>query len=158
MNELGAMLGRVMFTLREGTLDSTQLATRLSMSLLRVSRLVGLLRGLGYVQPSGSKWGIAVPVLTASDSGMVNAVLRLSREVMTDWLAQRHSAIQQQLAGLSAVKAGVPYGDMFTQIWHYLFGTANRILVERGLFADPYKRAAPGFIPAVWDSRLVQEP
>jgi len=89
---------------------------------------------------------------------MVNAVLRLSRDVMTDWLAQRHSAIRQQLAGLSAVKAGVPYGDMFTQIWHYLFGTTNRMLVEKGLFADPYRRAAPGFIPAVWDPGLVSMP
>ena len=41
-------------------------------------------------------------------------------------------------------------------IWHYLFGIANRHLVEAGLFADPYAstRNYKGAIPAVYELEL----
>ena len=37
-------------------------------------------------------------------------------------------------------------------VWHYVFGLANRQLVETGLFADPYAstRKYQGDIPAVF--------
>ncbi|NIR43698.1 MAG: hypothetical protein GWM93_07065 [Gemmatimonadetes bacterium] len=47
---------------------------------------------------------------------------------------------------------------MFTQVWHYLFGAANRILAEQGMFLDPYAgdRTQPGFVPAVWHDGIDQ--
>jgi len=40
----------------------------------------------------------------------------------------------------------------FYKIWHEIFGAANRILVEKGMFYDPYggSRKHEGYLPVVW--------
>ena len=48
----------------------------------------------------------------------------------------------------------------FYNIWHDLFGATNRMLVEAGLFADPYSEfyGAKGIIPVVFDESLYEGP
>jgi hypothetical protein len=45
-------------------------------------------------------------------------------------------------------------------VWHYVFGIANRTLVEAGFLADPYgpDRRHQGFLPAIWANGLAQMP
>jgi hypothetical protein len=71
---------------------------------------------------------------------------------MTEWLAADYPRIRDELADITPMRSGVPYADGLTQVWHYVFGAANRRLVEVGLFADPYEvwRKYKGFIPMVW--------
>ncbi len=75
---------------------------------------------------------------------------------MDAWLAANYQAVQAELSTITPLRYGVPYADVFTQVWHYLFGTANRQLVEARVFADPYSesRQYKGFIPVVWHGSL----
>ena len=54
----------------------------------------------------------------------------------------------------------LPFETVYTEVWHFIFGIANRVLVEEGLFADPYaeERKSKGFIPAVWAKGLSELP
>jgi len=87
---------------------------------------------------------------------MMDDVLRISRQIFSDWLAANYEPIREDLAGITPLRYGVPYDEVFTQVWHYLFGIANKRLVENGLLADPYApdRKFKGFVPAVWDWSL----
>ena len=84
---------------------------------------------------------------------MLDAVRAASREMMEDWLDANYEGMRGKLAELTASRYGVPYEQLFTQIWHYLFGMANRSLVESGHFADPYAeaRVSKAFVPFVFE-------
>lgn len=64
--------------------------------------------------------------------------------------------IRKELRGITPLKYGVPYEQVFNQLWHYMFAVTNRKVVEAGMFADPYDERRPyqGFISAVWSPSL----
>lgn len=63
------------------------------------------------------------------------------------------------MADLTPVRNGVPFERVYTEVWHFIFGIANRTLAEEGLFADPYadERRHQGFLPFVWSSDLTAD-
>jgi hypothetical protein len=76
----------------------------------------------------------------------------LSRGMLTSWLKQNFKQIEADLSNLSAYKYGQPLEPTFYKIWNEIFGAANRILVEKSMFFDPYgeSRKYKGYLPVVW--------
>lgn len=89
---------------------------------------------------------------------MVQDVVDLGREVMVPWLARNYEDLKTDLYETTPIGHAAPFEDTFYYAWHSLFGIANRILVEEGMFADPYDpgRKYQGFIPVVWHSSLYE--
>ena len=87
---------------------------------------------------------------------MARSILAIGNQVMATWLSENYPRMKNELQDLGFTRAGVPFEDGYTMIWHYLFGLANRELVEGGLFADPYApdRTYQGAIPAVYTLEL----
>jgi hypothetical protein len=100
-----------------------------------------------------------IPVFSLEDRPMVQNVIQKSREMLAAWLKKNFDSLKTELKDLSAYKYGQPFEATFYKIWHELFGAANRILVEKGLFCDPYgkNRKYRGFIPFVWNMRILAE-
>lgn len=65
---------------------------------------------------------------------------------------------EARLAQLTARKYGIPYRQLFAEIWHYLFGLTNKALVASGHFADPYaeERISKGMFPFVFNADLLE--
>jgi len=78
---------------------------------------------------------------------------------MTRWHEENYDRIVAALADLTPIRNGVPFERVYTEIWHFIFGIANRHLVEAGLFADPYSgnRRHQGFLPVIWASELTKD-
>ena len=81
--------------------------------------------------------------------------------MVQQWLADNHGALQVALKGLSSIKAGAPFDQLFTDIRHDLSGWTNDRLVRACVFVDPqgpYSRF-PGFVPMAWtpDIQLMDE-
>jgi hypothetical protein len=154
----GRGIGRILLALRQGATRIEQVCpTTASAEATDCEGEMGLLVATHYVTVLGDdRFALGVPVFTTSDQAMLNAALHLSRTVITDWLKQNYTSIQAELSGLTAVRQGVPYAAMFTQIWHELFGLATRELIVSGQIEDP--RAADvfwnGSIPVVWRAEL----
>jgi hypothetical protein len=87
-------------------------------------------------------------------------MVAIGREIMVDWHEANYARIRQALSDLTPIRNGVPFERVYTEIWHFVFGFANRTLVEEGLFANPYaeNRRYQGFLPVVWDARLAEVP
>ena len=79
---------------------------------------------------------------------------------MAAWHEANYARIRQALSDLTPIRNGVPFERVYTEIWHFVFGFANRTLVQEGFFANPYaeSRRYQGFIPVVWDARLAKSP
>lgn len=56
----------------------------------------------------------------------------------------------------TALRQGVPFECLFTQIWHELFGLATRQLVRSGILFDPAGRLVryKGSYPTIWRRAL----
>ena len=87
---------------------------------------------------------------------MVDAVLGLSRRILSDWLGEHVPEMRREMGSLTAMRQGVPFESLFTQIWHEIFGLATRELVSSGLLFDPSGPAmrTKGSYPVLWRQDL----
>ena len=152
----GAKIGRMMLALREGPKAAGDLARAAGTDEDESRLFLRLLSILEYVREKEGWYEARIPVLTGRDAVMTAELRAIGRRVMEQWLAGNYDRLAADLGGLSFTRSGVPFSEGFTMIWHYLFGIANRKLVEAGLFADPYDpgRASKGALPAVYDLDL----
>lgn len=153
----GAFAGAsaMMLALREGPRTRDALLA-LGGDAARAERTLKLLEALSYVAEEEGRYRAAIPVFTPRDAAMLDALRIRSREIIRQWLVRNHAALAADLSELSSVKAGVPLDQLFTDVWHDLFGWTNYRLVRAGLLADPYGPSARfvGFTPFVWTPDL----
>lgn len=85
--------------------------------------------------------GPAIPVFFWCEDGEpIGQVVEIVKETLLSTVTERFAALQADLAGLTALRHGVPFAETFNPIWHTLFGHTNRILAEDGFLADPAPR------------------
>jgi len=158
--DVTADVARVMMELGREALDAGALGERTGLEERKLGRILAFLEAAEYVEPHGEAWQATVLVLRGEDAAKVDAMVALGRKIMLEWHEANYDRVRETLADLTPIRNGVPFERVYTEIWHFLFGFANRTLVEEGLFADPYgeERRYPGFLPIVWDSGLAQAP
>lgn len=148
--------GDIMFALRDGPKTLEELAHFVGVATEAARALLTLLGGLEYAGKGEEHFHALAPVLSERDGALVRQLRRIGWESVDAWLQNSYDELKAQLSDLTAARYGVPFPVMFTQIWHYVFGTANRRLVEAGMFVDPYapSRRYKGFVPVVWHQSL----
>jgi len=119
--------------------------------------LLALLREIGYAERDGhGRWRLTVPVFDAADRPMLEKTLALSRSVLRAWLAAREPELRREMSGLTAIRAGLSFEEIFTQVWHEIFGATTRALARDGMIASAYggKARSKGSFSALWRQRL----
>jgi len=152
-------LGDIMTTLRSGPKNMDELSKATGVVPQEMKELLMILESLQYIRERSGNYEIVIPVFAEEDRMMIQSLLKPSREIITNWLTQNVEPLKKQLSGLAAFKYGQPVEVFFYQLWHEIFGVANRILVEKGIFADPYDdlRKYKGYIPVVWHKNVNKE-
>jgi len=147
---------KLMMALRDGGISRAALLQAAGVGAEPGDRALRLLGELHYVRPEGDRISSRIPIFAARDKPLVHAVNAKGGAIFKTWLAKNAPEIRKQLTGLSALQAGVSYEELFTQIYHHIFGRANLELARRGFVSDPYGPETPftGFIPFVWDASL----
>ena len=152
--------GQVMNAVLGGTDTDSALTAALSIPEERRKTIVNLLVSIGYLHEADHHYSVGVPVLIERDKPLVDATLKLSRQIMTDWLRGNYPIMKEELSGLSPMRNGVPFPLAFSEVWHYEFGFATKSLAEGGFYANP---RAPGnryqgYVPLVWANSLLIGP
>lgn len=150
--------GQVMNMVANGTDTDATLAKALPLPEGRRIAILRLLTAIGYLRDTDHRYVVGVPVLTERDKPLVDATLKLSRDIMTDWLRQNYPPVKNELLELSPMRNGLPFSLVFSEVWHYEFGFAAKSLAESGFYANP---RAPGnryegYVPLVWASSLLK--
>jgi hypothetical protein len=153
-------IARVMMELAREALSAAALADVTGIEEDKIDRILNFLQAAEYVERTDSSWQAEVLVLRPEDAEPVAAMVAVGREIMAAWHEANYARVRQALSDLTPIQNGVPFERVYTEIWHFVFGFANRTLVEEGLFANPYaeSRRYQGFLPVVWDARLVNSP
>lgn len=160
MSEMQEVAGPIMIALRAGPADSAALAAAVRQPPERTQPVLDLLAALQYVQLQDGRYRAAIPVFTAARDGeMIREYRDLGKAIIRRWLEANYDRTRSELSGLAALRAGVPFRTMFTELWHPIFGWANYHLVKLGYLHDPYGPSARfvSFVPFVWDAPLMME-
>ena len=152
--------GQIMNAVANGTDTDAALAEVLRVPEERRKSIVRLLVAVGYVRERDHHYSAGVPVLTPSDKPLVDATLKLSRDIMRDWLQRNYPTMKDELSSLSPMRNGVPFSLAFSEVWHYEFGFATKSLSESGFYANPRAQGNryEGYVPLVWASSLLKGP
>ena len=150
----------VMMELGRKASSAGALAERTSIDEGKLRSILSFLEAAEYVETNDGSWQAKALVLMPEDVEPVATMMALGREIMLEWHEANYAGIRQALSDLTPIRNGVPFEQVYTEIWHFVFGFANRTLVEEGLFADPYseRRRYQGFLPVVWNARLAEAP
>lgn len=146
-------VGAVLSQLRRQSAGAENLARSTGLDANRLNGLLSLLQELQYVHRQEDRFSLTAPFFSTRDKTMLDAARKSSRALMEQWLEDNYDVVEDSLSELTALRYGVPYRQVFTEIWHYLFGMANRSLVASGHFADPYdeQRVARAIIPFAFE-------
>ena len=122
----------------------------------KLERILALLQEADYVTRQDETYAGRVLVLGPEDDAMVRGMVAKGREIMIAWHEENYDEIKGVLSDLTPLRNGVPFERVYTEVWHFVFGIANRELVKAGFFADPYAegRRHKGFRPFIWSSDL----
>lgn len=144
--------GDIMMELRNGKRSEEALRDATGLESEQLKDLLAILEGLEYVRKVTDGYAVIIPVFSSADLQFIHSLIMLSREMLTSWLKQNFERLKSQLSDLSAYKYGQPLEPTFYKIWHEIFGAANKILVEKNMFFDPYGegRKYKGYLPVVW--------
>jgi hypothetical protein len=150
--ELAEEVGTVMMALRAGERTAEDIAEVTGGDERETDALLSLLEALDYVRLDSGRYATVIPVFSEDDRAMVRGVLNLSHGLLSGWLERNYDGLESDLTRLTPLGDPLPFEDTFYYIWHYVFGIANRILVEEAMFEDPYggDRRYTGYVPVVW--------
>lgn len=156
-DSLWQRIGDVLFALRERprTADESTAATKLPSTT--VQELLAAMEKVDYIHRQNGRYVAIAPVLTSRDQKMVADLMLLGRDAMKDWLKKDYEPFRESVKEISPLRAGVPFPEVFAQLWHYIFGIANQKLVEAELFSDPYAadHVQKGHALAVWEPGIL---
>jgi hypothetical protein len=93
----------------------------------------GLLSALGYLAPGGPQ----VLLLRAAHSPAIQAAVGETLSLVDPWVSANREGIVGAAAETSPARNGVDPGMFFVELWHDVFGAANRIMTEEGWLSDP---------------------
>jgi hypothetical protein len=154
--EAGRQIGRLLLALRARSATAAELQAGLPGD--PVPAEVELLRRTAYVRDrEDGRIELTAPVLDLADKPMLESARALNRAILRRWLIANYAPVCARLTGLTALRQGVAYEALFTQIWHELFGLVTRELVAEGLVADPYApgNPSPGSLALAYRPELI---
>jgi DNA-binding IclR family transcriptional regulator len=153
-----ADVGNILGAMRDGAITIDAISGSMGTKMERTEAILTFLTEMQYVKHDGDSYVIVAPYFSHADRPMLDAARELGWQLMVNWLDANYSTVEAELDALTARKYGIPYRQLYTQIWHYLFGLANKALVESGHFADPYaeERVSKGMLPFVFVADLIE--
>jgi hypothetical protein len=151
-------VGNILGVMRDGAVTIDAISALMHVRVERTEAILTFLTEMQYVENDGDAYVIVAPYFSHADRPMLDAARELGWQLMDDWLDLNYSTVEAELIALTARNYGIPYRQLYTEIWHYLFGLANKALVESGHFADPYaeERVSKGMFPFVFDADLIE--
>lgn len=130
--------GRLLLTLgKEGPMRLLQLSSKLAKERGQIEGLPRFLKDAKYVSTDGEEIRLNYPVFTARDKRTSEAVCEVMSEVVQKEALDCFESLGTELGEITPMKRGIDPREVYTDIWHWIFGQANRIMTERGFMFEP---------------------
>jgi len=133
-------LGRILFLLNdEGPMSTSLLREKLKIEKEQAENLFKLLANMKYVILGEEKVRLNYPVFTLEDKKVIEDVWKTVSKIVEKEACEYFNSLQTELAEITPIRKGIDQREIYTDVWHWVFGWANRIMAERGFLFDPPK-------------------
>ncbi len=133
-------LGRLLLLLNdEGPMDASRLLEKLGEEREQADNLLKLLVDMKYVSLMEGEARLNYPFFDEEDKAVIEAVWGTLSESVEKEACDYFNSLQTELAEITPIRRGIDPREIYTDIWHWVFGGANRIMAEKGFFFDPPK-------------------
>ncbi|MEM3079272.1 MAG: hypothetical protein QXF21_03030 [Thermoproteota archaeon] len=131
-------LGRILLLVNvEGPVEASLLRGRLDMEKEQAESLLKLLADMKYVSLAEERVKLNYPVFTAGDKTVIEDVWLTLSGLVEKEACEYFNSLRYELAEITLVRRGVDPREIYTDVWHWVFGWANRMMAEKGFFFDP---------------------
>lgn len=96
-----------------------------------------------------------IPIIIYKDMKDINTFIESVDIVIYDWIKEYSTDFRNIFHELTPIRFGVDFREVIMQIWHYIFGNANKYMSEEGIIFNPYSNNSDfeGFLPVIHESR-----
>lgn len=122
---------------KEGPMEVDSLRKDIGMEKDRAEALIRLLADTKYVKLNGDRVMLNYPVFTVKDKVVFENVWQLLSRTVEEVACGYFESLRSELAEITSVRRGFDPREIYTDVWHWVFGWANRMMAEKGFFYDP---------------------
>lgn len=102
-------------------------------------KLLKLLKDMGYILINGEV-RLNYPVFIKEDNQLISEIKNLLKPVIERSAIEYRSLLKRELSEITPLKEGHSIELIYNDLWHWIFGKANKILAERGYLYNPSPR------------------
>lgn len=139
---------------KEGPMELDRLMAKMEGGRL-TQDIVNLLEGMGYVAYDGGVVKLNYPFFSIEDKEVVNEAYDVLKGILKEFTCKRFSAYREELKAITPLRRGFDFREIYTNVWHWIFGQANRILADRGFIYDPPRRRSGEARYIAWVSEFI---
>lgn len=122
------------------------------------------MKKISYVHETRAEDGetkvtLKIPYFEHEDIGWIEKAMRTTAPAVKEWLDENMDTIREDMQIIKPIKNGVPFEEVFIQIWHYIFGLTNKHLARKGFMFDTYSEGSDhkGYQPAVMEKGVLEK-
>ncbi len=127
----------LLFLNEEGPVDMVQLANKFGKERQQIDILLKLLSDMKYVALTNQKVTLNYPVFDTRDKGVIDTVWEILSGSVEREACDYFDSLRTELAEITPIRREIDPREIYTDVWHWVFGQANRIMAERGFLFDP---------------------
>lgn len=130
-------LARVLEAAAARPASAVELAARLELDGAELDPLIALVTAAGALRAANSTLMPAIPVFLPDDEAAMQQAVSMVLDDTMPLVEAEYPALKERLMSLTAIRQGLPFGEVFSEVWHALFGAVNEILANGGFMMNP---------------------
>ena len=122
-----------------------------------LSNSLDLLKKLGYIEKNNEKYYLSIPYFESQDTQLIFEAISPLLPIIKEWMEDNLDRLEDDVAEIKPIKNGVPFEEVYIQIWHYIFGLTNKKLAGRGIIYDTYSDPLhKGYLPGLFKGDVLE--
>ncbi len=109
---------------------------------------IDFLKKIGYIEDLDGLQ-VKIPYFTEEEVPIIVEAIKPIIPELRKWVDTKMPTLEEKLKPIRPLQNGVPFEEVFTQVWHVVFGLTNKYLTEAGMFYDTYEDGK-GYLPALF--------
>jgi len=106
------------------------------------------LKDIGYLQEREDLF-LTIPYFTDKDVQHIKKAIEPFIPKLKTWTEEDLPILEKKIQHIRPIQNGVPFSEVFIQLWHVVFGLTNKYLTEAGMLYDTYEDGK-GYLPGLF--------
>ncbi len=103
-------------------------------------RLVNLLIDMDYITLEDGDLCLRSPIFIEDDQSYIDSLVKELKPTIKESVTESYKILKNSLRFVTPMRKGYNFGLVYIEIWHWIFGYANKFLAEKGYIYNPQRK------------------